>query len=91
MATESGLDWEREIYQFKVALKGVRPPLWRRFTITDAETLAGGWEEGADEQKVRLKQYIRLSRYQVSPFQEALRQVVSLANRYWLCEIVSWF
>ena len=84
---------KQQIYQFKVTLRGIRPPIWRRFQvtddltfyqfhrvlqdvmgwydahlhlfdlngwqITDAGTLAEGWEEGEDEQKVRLKKYIR--------------------------------
>ncbi len=84
---------KQQIYQFKVTLKGIRPPIWRRFQvtddltfyqlhrvlqdvmgwydahlhlfdlngwqITDAETLAEGWNDGEDEQKVRLKKHIR--------------------------------
>ncbi len=83
----------KKIYQFKVTLKGIRPPIWRRFqvydnltfyefhhvlqevmgwhnshlhlfdvdgwNITDAETLASGWNDGDDEQKVRLNKYVR--------------------------------
>ena len=82
-----------EIYQFKVTLRGIRPPIWRRFQvtddltfyqlhrvlqdvmgwygghlhlfdlngfqITDAETLAEGWNDGVDEEKARLKRYVR--------------------------------
>lgn len=84
---------EKQIYQFKVTLKDIRPPIWRRFQvtndltffqfhrvlqtvmgwydahlhlfdlngwqITDAETLAEGWNDGEDEQKALLKKYLR--------------------------------
>jgi hypothetical protein len=84
---------KNQIYQFKVTLRGIRPPIWRRFQveddltfyefhrilqevmgwddshlhlfdinglqITDTETLAVGWDDGVDEQKARLKQYVR--------------------------------
>ena len=83
----------RKIYQLKVTLKNIRPPIWRRFQVeddltfyqlhtvlqtvmgwydahlhsfdinglqlTDAETLAMGWGDGKDDQKVRLSQYLR--------------------------------
>lgn len=82
----------KKIYQFKVTLRGIRPPIWRRFQvysditfyelheilqvvmgwydshlhlfdlggflITDAETLAEGWGDGANEQKARLNKYL---------------------------------
>lgn len=81
------------VYQFKITLKGIRPPIWRRFQVhsditfyelhrvlqkvmgwydahlhlfdldglivTDAETLAEVWEDGLDEQQVRLPQYVK--------------------------------
>lgn len=81
------------VYQFKITLKGIRPPIWRRFQvhsditfyelhriiqevmgwydghlhlfdlggmiITDGETLAEVWEDGVDEQRTRLPQFIR--------------------------------
>lgn len=83
---------KNQVYQFKVTLRGIRPPIWRRFQvtddltfyqfhhilldvmgwggghlhlfdldgwqITDAETLAGGWSDGEDEEKAQLKKYI---------------------------------
>ena len=82
---------KQKIYQFKVTLRGIRPPIWRRFQvyddltfyqlhrvlqevmgwydshlhlfdfhgwqITDAETLAEGWNDGEDGQKVKLKKH----------------------------------
>lgn len=76
---------KKQIYQFKVTLRGIRPPIWRRFQviddltfyqfhrvlqnvmgwygghlhlfdlngwqITDAQTLAEGWNDGEDEKK----------------------------------------
>ncbi len=84
---------KKQVYQFKVTLRGLRPPVWRRFQvaddltffelhhvvqqvmgwygghlhlfdlggfhIADAELLAEGWNDGADEQKARLKRYIK--------------------------------
>jgi hypothetical protein len=84
---------KNQVYQFKVTLRGIRPPIWRRFQvtddlnfyqfhrvlqevmgwddghlhlfdlngfqITDAETLAEGWNDGEDEEKARLKRYVR--------------------------------
>ena len=81
------------VYQFKITLKGIRPPIWRRFQvhsditfyelhriiqevmgwydghlhlfelggmiITDGDTLAEVWEDGVDEQRTRLPQFIR--------------------------------
>ena len=83
----------KTIYQFKITLKGIRPPIWRRFQIhsditfyelhravqtmmgwydghlhlfdlggmlvTDAETLAEGWDDGVDERHARLPKYVR--------------------------------
>lgn len=83
----------KKVYQFKVTLKGIRPPIWRRFQvssditfyelhrvvqevmgwydshlhlfdlggmlITDAETLADGWDDGVDELRARLPKYVR--------------------------------
>jgi hypothetical protein len=83
----------KTVYQFKVTLKGIRPPIWRRFQIhsditfyelhrvvqevmgwydghlhlfdlggmlvTDAETLAEGWDDGVDERHARLPKYVR--------------------------------
>ncbi len=83
----------QKIYQFKVTLRGIRPPIWRRFQvyddltfyqfhhvlqdvmgwynahlhvftvdgwqIADAETLAEGWSDGENEQKAKLKKYLR--------------------------------
>lgn len=84
---------KKQIYQFKVTLRGIRPPIWRRFQvaddltfyelhcvlqdvmgwygghlhafdlgdfqITDAETLVDGWTDGEDEQKAKVKKYVR--------------------------------
>ena len=30
----------RSIYQMKVTLQGIRPPVWRRFQISSTDTLA---------------------------------------------------
>jgi hypothetical protein len=83
----------KRIYQFKITLRGIRPPVWRRFQVVDdltffqfhyvlqevmgwygghlhlfdlggfhvidTELLAEGWHDGTDEQKARLKQYIK--------------------------------
>ena len=83
---------EKQIYQFKVTLRGIRPPIWRRFQvtddltfyqlhrvlqevmgwydghlhafdlngfqITDAETLAEGWNDGEDERKATVKKHV---------------------------------
>jgi hypothetical protein len=83
----------KPIYQFKVTLRGIRPPIWRRFQVdpdmtfykfhrilqevmgwadghlhafdlsglivSDAETLANTWEDGVNERRARLPQYIR--------------------------------
>lgn len=82
----------KKVYQFKVTLRGLRPPIWRRFQvysnitfyelhqviqvvmgwydshlhlfdldgflITDAETLAEEWVDGANDQKARLNKYL---------------------------------
>ena len=82
----------KKVCQFKVTLRGIRPPIWRRFQVysditfyelhrilqevmgwydghlhsfdvggifvTDAETLAEVWEDGVDEERVRLKKYL---------------------------------
>lgn len=29
----------REVYQLKVQLKGIRPPIWRRFLVSNTATL----------------------------------------------------
>ena len=84
---------QKQIYQLKVTLQGSRPPIWRRFQvtddltffqlhgvlqkvmgwydchlhlfdlngwqITDAQTLAEGWNDGEDEQKTKLKKYLK--------------------------------
>lgn len=83
---------DKKVYQFKVTLRGIKPPIWRRFqvynditfyefhrilqevmgwydyhlhvfelgdmVITDAETLAEVWEDGADEERARLQEYV---------------------------------
>ena len=83
---------EKQIYQFKVTLRGIRPPIWRGFQvtdhltfyqlhrvlqevmgwydghlhafdlngfqITDAETLAEGWNDGEDERKATVKKHV---------------------------------
>jgi len=36
---DGGLSREPSVYQFKVSLKGVRPPIWRRFQVTHDITL----------------------------------------------------
>lgn len=36
---DRGLSHEPLVYQFKVALKAIRPPIWRRFQVTDDITL----------------------------------------------------
>ncbi|MCP4357966.1 MAG: plasmid pRiA4b ORF-3 family protein [Chloroflexi bacterium] len=82
----------KKVYQFKVTLKGIRPPIWRRFQVVDnitfyelhhilqevmgwynahlhqfdlggliladAEILAEIWEDGVDEQKSRLNEFV---------------------------------
>jgi hypothetical protein len=82
----------KTVYQFKVTLRGIKPPIWRRFQVysditfcelhqiiqevmgwydshlhafdvggllvTDAETLVEVWEDGVDEERVRLKKHL---------------------------------
>lgn len=82
----------KKIYQFKITLRDIRPPIWRRFqvptdinfyelhqiiqtvmgwydahlhqfdlggfVITDAETLAEGWDDGANEKRAKLSAYL---------------------------------
>ncbi|MGB9792765.1 MAG: plasmid pRiA4b ORF-3 family protein [Thermacetogeniaceae bacterium] len=39
MADRGEIDLKRAVYQFKVTLKDVHPPVWRRFQVTGSITL----------------------------------------------------